>query len=135
MTAQEPWTVDDATSNRESNPATATVLALNTNVGTVTVANNTAGATPVKAAFESTVSILTSIMVRISVLFPFPTPANRPLAERDDKHRYWWSAEVGGGSGQSGWGRTIYRWLIYCIVTAPGRQSLTPPQTYRCSIA
>ena len=77
MTVPESWTVNDMTSNPELNPATATILALNTDIDTFTAAKDMTETTPMKATFESAVSILTLVRVRVLVLLPFFTPANQ----------------------------------------------------------
>lgn len=74
MTVPESWTVDDMTSNSEFNSATATVSALNADIDTLTAAKDMTETTPVKATFESAVSILALVRVRIPVLFPFLQP-------------------------------------------------------------
>ena len=68
MTTFEPQVVGDPAPGPESNSATIAVL--NTEIVTLTATNNAVEITPAKAAFESTIAILTLVRVRVSVLLP-----------------------------------------------------------------
>ena len=74
MAASEPRIVDDTIPDPESNPATATVLALNADIETLTTARDATETTPVKTTFKSAVFILTLVRVRLPVLFHLSTP-------------------------------------------------------------
>ena len=72
MATFEPWAAGDPPLNSKSNPATTAVL--NTNIKTLTTAKNTVEITPVKAAFELAIAILTLVRVGILVLSHFLHP-------------------------------------------------------------
>ena len=65
MTTFEPWAVG-GTPNPGSNSATTAVL--NADIEALTAAKNTVEIAPAKAAFESTIVILTLVRVRASLL-------------------------------------------------------------------
>ena len=69
MTTFEPQVVGDLSPDPESNSVTIAVLS--TEIEILTVAKNAVEITPAKAAFESTIAILTLVRVRISVLLLF----------------------------------------------------------------
>ena len=86
MTTFEPQVVGDPSPNPESNSATIAVLS--TEIETLTAAKNAIEITPAKAAFESTIAILTLVRVRISVLLPFLHLLKLVTGPgRDDKRR------------------------------------------------
>ena len=68
MATLEPWAAGDPPLNPEFNSATAT------NIKTLTAAKNTVEITPVKAAFELAIAILTLVRVSIPVLSHFLHP-------------------------------------------------------------
>ena len=72
MAIFEPWVAGDPIPNPKSNSATTAVL--NTDIETLIVAKNTVEVTPVKAAFESTIAILTLVRMSAPVLPPFFLP-------------------------------------------------------------
>ena len=67
----EPWVVGGPTPDPESNPIMTTVL--DTNIEALTAAKKTVENIPAKATFESTITILTVVRVRVPRPAPFFT--------------------------------------------------------------
>ena len=76
--AFEPRMVGATALDPEANSTMA--VALNTEIKTLTAAKNTVEITPVKAAFESSITILTLVRVRVPILFLFLHPLISDLA-------------------------------------------------------
>jgi len=69
MTTPKPWAVGDTPLNVEHQPAITSVLTAE--IKTLTDFKDIIESTPVKAVFESVITILTLVRVRLLVLFPF----------------------------------------------------------------